>query len=97
MFAFFFKQLSSEAVTRAYIDRIIEINGLLNAVVDSRYGDALQEARLVDQLVRSGTLSESQMAEDFPLLGVPFTAKEALLIKGALFSFLNPFFSPYYA
>lgn len=74
---------------RAYIDRIIEINGLLNAVVDSRYGDALQEARLVDQLVRSGTYSESQMAEDFPLLGVPFTAKEALLVKGnflALFS-----------
>ena len=67
---------------RAYIDRIIEVNGLINAVVDSRYADALKEACLVDQLVRTGTLSESQLAEDFPLLGVPFTAKEALLIQG---------------
>lgn len=67
---------------KAYIDRVVEVNGLINAVVDSRYGEALKEASMVDQLVRSGQYSESQLAEDFPLLGVPFTAKEALLIQG---------------
>lgn len=67
---------------KAYISRIDEVNGLLNAVVDSRFAEAIEEARLVDKLVQSGTISESQMARDLPLLGVPFTAKEALLIKG---------------
>lgn len=69
-------------LVRACIDRMIEVNGLLNAVVDSRYADALNEARMVDQLIRSGSLSESQMAQELPLLGIPFTAKEALLIQG---------------
>ncbi|KFM57123.1 Fatty-acid amide hydrolase 2, partial [Stegodyphus mimosarum] len=75
-------QISSEDVVKAYIHRISEINGLVNAVVEGRYVEAIAEARLADQLVRSGCMTEAEIAEQYPLLGVPFTAKEALLIKG---------------
>ncbi|GIY00546.1 fatty-acid amide hydrolase 2-B [Caerostris darwini] len=75
-------EVSSEEVVKAYIQRIDEVNGLINAVVGSRYAEALDEARFADQLVRSGTLTVAEMAEQLPLLGVPFTAKEAILIKG---------------
>lgn len=77
----------SETLVRAYIERIIDVNDYLNAVVDTRFVDALEEARQVDQLVQCGTLSEKQMAENLPLLGIPFTAKEALVVKGNLFIF----------
>ncbi|XP_054715877.1 fatty-acid amide hydrolase 2-A-like [Uloborus diversus] len=75
-------EVSSENVVKAYIVRIGKINGLLNAVVEGRYSEALKEARLADELVKSGRFTQEQLAEQLPLLGVPFTAKEALLIKG---------------
>lgn len=75
-------EISSERVVKAYIERIAEVDGLINAVVEGRYADALMEARLADQLVKSGTMTEAEMAEKLPLLGIPFTAKEAVLIKG---------------
>ncbi|GFR11469.1 fatty-acid amide hydrolase 2 [Trichonephila clavata] len=75
-------EITSEQVVKAYIERIAEVNGLLNAVVEGRYEDALMEARLADQLVKSGTWTEAEIAERLPLLGIPFTAKEAVLIKG---------------
>lgn len=83
------QQLSSEEVVKAYIHRIEEINGLLNAVIDSRFADAVQEARRVDQLIQSGTYTENQLAEQYPLLGVPFTAKEAILIQGKFYYVLT--------
>ncbi|GFU28151.1 fatty-acid amide hydrolase 2 [Nephila pilipes] len=75
-------EISSEEVVRAYILRIAEVNGLINAVVDGRYAEAMQEAKFADQLVKSGTWTEAELEEKLPLLGVPFTAKEAILIKG---------------
>ncbi|GFY73447.1 fatty-acid amide hydrolase 2 [Trichonephila inaurata madagascariensis] len=75
-------EITSEQVVKAYIERIAEVDGLLNAVVEGRYEDALREARLADQLVKSGTWTEAEIAEKLPLLGIPFTAKEAVLIKG---------------
>lgn len=74
--------MSSEDVVKAYIHRIGEVNGLINAVVEGRYAEAVKEARFADHLVRSGSFTEAQLAEQLPLLGVPFTAKEAILIKG---------------
>ncbi|XP_015903606.1 fatty-acid amide hydrolase 2-B [Parasteatoda tepidariorum] len=75
-------EISSEAVVKAYIQRIGQINGLINAVVEGRYTEAVKDAKFADQLIRSGRLSEQQIAQQLPLLGVPFTAKEALVIKG---------------
>lgn len=66
-------ELSSEAVTRAYLDRIDAVNPRLNAVVQLRREAALAEARQADgvPLQRRG-----------PLHGVPVTIKDSLDTAG---------------
>uniref|UniRef100_A0A182MVM3 Amidase domain-containing protein n=1 Tax=Anopheles culicifacies TaxID=139723 RepID=A0A182MVM3_9DIPT len=74
-------QLRSEDVVRAYIDRIREVNPLINAVVEERFGAAIEEARKADVLI-----SETQplwLIKNYPLLGVPFTVKESCSLRGA--------------
>ncbi|KAK3860906.1 hypothetical protein Pcinc_033072 [Petrolisthes cinctipes] len=59
------------------------VNVSLNAVVDERYEAALKEAREVDR--RLATLTEAQreaLKETKPLLGVPFTCKEVVMMQG---------------
>uniref|UniRef100_A0A182W2W7 Amidase domain-containing protein n=1 Tax=Anopheles minimus TaxID=112268 RepID=A0A182W2W7_9DIPT len=75
------KELRSEDVVRAYIDRIREVNPLINAVVEERFGAAIEEARKADVLI-----SETQplwLIKNYPLLGVPFTVKESCALRGA--------------
>src|SRR6266581_577642 len=66
-------QLSSEAVTRAYLDRIEAVNPRLNAVVQLRREAALREARAAD-----GAPPEARG----PLHGVPITIKDSLDTSG---------------
>lgn len=74
-------KLTSEAVVRAYIKRINEVDPLLHATAERRFHEALREAREVDALVASGSITRQQMATDKPLLGVPFTAKCIFSVK----------------
>uniref|UniRef100_A0A669PUZ9 Fatty acid amide hydrolase 2 n=1 Tax=Phasianus colchicus TaxID=9054 RepID=A0A669PUZ9_PHACC len=67
-------------VVEAYIERIREVNPLINAVVKDRFEEALQEARQVDQLLAEGRTDDS--LEKYPFLGVPFTVKEAFSLHG---------------
>ena len=66
-------ELLSEAVTRAFLDRIDEVNPGLNAVVQLRAEDALKDARAADRLPadRRGALH-----------GVPMTIKDSLDTAG---------------
>ena len=41
--------VSSEELVQACIDRITEVNALINAVVDTRFEAALEEARSCDR------------------------------------------------
>ena len=41
--------MSSEVLVQACIDRITEVNALINAVVDTRFEAALEEARSCDR------------------------------------------------
>ncbi|XP_052743462.1 fatty-acid amide hydrolase 2 [Bicyclus anynana] len=75
------KELKSEELVTACIERIKLVNPVLNAVTDERYEDALKEAREVDKLIEAG-LSEEDSKK--PFLGVPFTAKESHAVKGML-------------
>lgn len=78
------RQLKCKDVMRTYIQRSQLVNPYINAVTDARYVDALQDAIAVDQFLESGQKTEDQIAEETPLLGVPFTCKETLGIKGLL-------------
>ncbi|XP_019868723.1 fatty-acid amide hydrolase 2 isoform X2 [Aethina tumida] len=79
------RKLKSEEVVEAFIDRIREINGILNAVVDDRFEEALKEAREIDKQIDNGTIQDLDFQEK-PFLGVPFTAKETTSVKGLAFT-----------
>jgi len=67
---------------RAFILRCREVNPILNAVVEERYIKALDEAHSIDQKIYNGELTQQQMERDTPFLGVPFTVKESIGVKG---------------
>ncbi|XP_034834688.1 fatty-acid amide hydrolase 2-like [Maniola hyperantus] len=76
------KELKSEELVTACIERIKLVNPMLNAVTDERYEDAIKEAQAVDKMIEAG-LSEEDL-KNKPFLGVPFTAKESHAVKGML-------------
>lgn len=67
---------------KAYIKRIKEVEPLINACTDERYDDALSEAREVDRFLNATDKTEEAIAKETPLLGVPFTCKESVGVKG---------------
>ncbi|CAB3230211.1 unnamed protein product [Arctia plantaginis] len=76
------KQLKAEDLMRTTIDRIKDVNPILNAVTDERFDDALRDAQEVDRIIESGVPHEYFQTK--PFLGVPFTAKESHAVKGML-------------
>ncbi|GAB6020326.1 hypothetical protein CHUAL_003040 [Chamberlinius hualienensis] len=76
------RQLKSEEVVKAFIDRIREVNIIINAMVDQRFADAILEAQKADAVIASGEKSTEDLARDLPLLGVPYTTKECMSVKG---------------
>lgn len=67
---------------QTYIDRCKEVNPFLNAIVDSRYEEALAEAREIDKEIIAGVRTPEQMEKETPLLGLPVTVKESIAVKG---------------
>ncbi|KAF2904205.1 hypothetical protein ILUMI_01966 [Ignelater luminosus] len=75
------KQVTSEEVVRAFIERIKEVDGILNALVDSRFDEAIKEAKVIDKNIAEGKINTETFKEK-PFLGVPFTTKESTACKG---------------
>jgi amidase len=71
------KQISSEELVRAHLDRIEGVNPKLNAVVQIAHERALAEARQADHAVARGNIKG-------PLHGVPFTLKDAIESEGII-------------
>ncbi|XP_058799780.1 fatty-acid amide hydrolase 2 isoform X2 [Phymastichus coffea] len=80
------KKITAEEVVRNFIERCREVNGLLNAIVEERYEDALKEAKEVDKMLSEENLTVEHLEKYMPLLGVPFTTKESNEAKGLLHS-----------
>lgn len=75
-------QLKSEEIVRAYVERCNEVNPLINAIVEDRFDAALEEAKKVDALIASKTVSQEEMEQQTPMLGVPITVKESISVEG---------------
>ncbi|XP_071041554.1 fatty-acid amide hydrolase 2 isoform X2 [Parasteatoda tepidariorum] len=75
-------KLTSEEVVNAYIERIKEVNPYINAVAESRFEEAVKEAKECDYLVRSGIYTKEWLEKEKPLLGVPVTVKVLFNVKG---------------
>lgn len=69
-------------MVEAYIARVKEVNPVINAVVQHRFEQAIQEAKEIDLNIRNTSKSEEELSRDTPLLGVPITIKESIPVKG---------------
>lgn len=61
-------QIKSEEVVSTFINRIREVNPFINALVDNRFEEALEEARKIDKDIDSNTLTDIDFQEK-PFLG----------------------------
>ncbi|XP_047521512.1 fatty-acid amide hydrolase 2-A-like isoform X2 [Pieris napi] len=77
-----YREITSAEVVRACIKRIEEVNRTLNCFVCDRFELALQEASEIDALIQSGIKSTDQLHAEKPFLGVPFTTKDSICVKG---------------
>lgn len=77
------RDITSYEVVNGYINRIIEVNPVLNAVMDGPFMSALDEARRIDDLILTGEISSHDFKEK-PFLGVPFTTKDSTAVNGKL-------------
>ncbi|XP_037293151.1 fatty-acid amide hydrolase 2 [Manduca sexta] len=73
------KELKSEDLVRTLIERIKQVNPIINAIAAERYEAALNKAREVDALIANGLDEDAQKK---PFLGVPLTTKESQAVKG---------------
>ncbi len=71
-------RISARAVVEAHLDLLGEVNPVVNAVVSVRAAAALREADEADARVAAARPGEVLP----PLLGVPFTIKEAVAVAG---------------
>jgi Asp-tRNA(Asn)/Glu-tRNA(Gln) amidotransferase A subunit family amidase len=67
-------ELSSRELVQAYLDRIAEVNPVVNAVVHVDAERTLAEADAADARLREG--------ERLPLLGVPVSVKDSIAVAG---------------
>ncbi|XP_055539391.1 fatty-acid amide hydrolase 2 [Wyeomyia smithii] len=77
------KEVSCHEVVSAYIDRLNEVNPIINAVIDGPFIEALEQAKVIDERIQRGLISENEFAEK-PFLGVPFTTKDSTAVKDKL-------------
>ncbi len=71
------RELSAREVVQAHIDRIVQVDAQLNAVVVKRFDEALREADAADQ-------AQARGEKLGPLHGVPVTIKERFDVAGTL-------------
>jgi amidase len=83
------KQVSSRELTELLLAQIDAVNPSLNAVIELRREEALQEAVMADTQLADGDRG--------PLLGVPITIKEAFNVAGMHTTWGNPAFKDYVA
>lgn len=63
------RKITSEEIVRVFIERINEVNPLLNAVVDDRFDEAIEEAKLIDLNIKNGKYTKEDF-ETKPFLGI---------------------------
>ncbi|CAH0564319.1 unnamed protein product [Brassicogethes aeneus] len=79
-------KLTSEKVLESFIDRIKQVNPIINSVVATRFDEARKEAKSADEIIRTGLIPLEKLEKEKPFLGVPFTTKDCIPIKDLIHS-----------
>lgn len=80
------RELSSEEIVRTFINRARLVQIYLNAIIDERYDDAIEEAKAIDKFLRTTELSIEELEQQKPFLGLPFTTKDSIQVAGMRWS-----------
>jgi amidase len=83
------KEISARELTEALLARIDAVNPALNALVELRADEALEEAAVADRAVADG-------ARLGPLHGVPMTVKDSFNVAGLRTTWGNPEFADHF-
>ncbi|XP_076624961.1 fatty-acid amide hydrolase 2-B-like [Colletes latitarsis] len=75
-------QLSSQTVVEVYIQRIKEVNPILNAVIEERFEAAINDAKICDENLKTGNVIPAILEREKPLYGVPVSIKESCALEG---------------
>ncbi|KAI1731310.1 amidase domain-containing protein [Ditylenchus destructor] len=79
------KQITSEQLVTTYINRIKSVQPFVNAIVAENFEAALDEAKRIDSFLAGIDENSDEyhnLANATPLLGVPFTVKNNIDVKG---------------
>lgn len=78
------KKVTCRVVVESFILRIVQVNSILNAVVETRFTKAIDEAIEYDKLLELADTEEkiNLIFDGKPLFGIPFTSKESTGAKG---------------
>lgn len=72
----------SEWLLETFIERILKLDKLINAVADERFFDALRKARKLDADLKFYYGDKAQLLEEKPFYGVPLSVKESIAVEG---------------
>lgn len=67
---------------RTYIERIKEVNPIINAVAEERFDLAINEAKSVDTFLKTTKKHVEEILIETPLLGVPISVKQSVAVAG---------------
>lgn len=83
------REVKCRHVVECFLKRIKQVNPILNAVVDTRFDEALSEADEYDKLIELADTEEkiNLIFDGKPLFGIPFTSKESTGAKGMAWTF----------
>ncbi|GJQ74757.1 hypothetical protein Trydic_g21604 [Trypoxylus dichotomus] len=76
------RQIYSQEVVQVYVKRINEVNPIINAVVEDRFEDALEQARQADKFLDENPNKIDDLRINKPFFGIPITIKESIAVKG---------------
>ncbi|CAK9290052.1 unnamed protein product [Gordionus sp. m RMFG-2023] len=75
------REIKCLALVEEYIERIKEVQPVINALAEENFDYALKEAIKVDDFLQNETSHPSDILRQKPLLGVPITIKECFAVK----------------
>ncbi|CAJ0593550.1 unnamed protein product [Cylicocyclus nassatus] len=79
------REITSKALVQAYIHRIEQVNGIINAVVVRLFDEATKKAEEIDRkIAEMDDVQLEEFIESKPLLGVPFTVKDCVEVEGQI-------------
>lgn len=75
------RKITSHQLTLDCLNRLNQVNPIINAIADGPFNESLNAATEIDIKIKSGEYDADYMTKH-PLLGVPFTTKESIAVKG---------------